>query len=92
MSLAWRNGYRNPFEFGYDGLGLRTLAHHCIAQGDLDLPRTAHRSEYDAALNADLHDHGSALHRALAGGLAEGKLVAQVAGGGVGGLGRNIHG
>ena len=54
MGLAWRNGYRNPFEFGYDSLGLRTLAHHCIAQGDLDLPRTAHRSEYDAALNADL--------------------------------------
>src|SRR5262245_40371841 len=92
MGLAWRNGYRNPLEFGHDGLGLRTLAHHRIAQGDLDLPRTAHRSEYHAALDADLDDHDGAVHRAFAGGLAEGKLVAQVAGGGVGGLGRNIHG
>jgi hypothetical protein len=47
--LAWRNGDRNPLEFGHDGLGLRTLAHHRIAQRHLDLPRTAHRSEYDAA-------------------------------------------
>src|SRR6516162_10868339 len=70
VGLAWRNGYRNPLEFGHDGLGLRTLAHHRIAQGDLDLPRTAHRSEYDAALNADLDDHGGAVHRAFAGGLA----------------------
>src|SRR5262249_33963266 len=58
-------------------------AHHRIAQGDLDLPRTAHRSEYHAALDADLDDHDGAVHRAFAGGLAEGKLVAQVAGGGV---------
>jgi len=38
MGLAWRNGYRNPLEFGHDGLGLRTLAHHRIAQRNLDLP------------------------------------------------------
>src|SRR5262245_13051266 len=92
VGLAWRNGYRNPLEFGHDGLGLRTLAHHRIAQGDLDLPRTAHRSEYDAALNADLDDQGGTLHRALAGGLAERKLVAQVARSRVGALGRNIQG
>src|SRR5262249_26050526 len=92
MSLAWCNGYRNPLEFCHDGLGLRPLAHHRIAQRNVDLPRTAHRSEYDAALNADLHDHGAALRRALAGSLAERKLVAQVAGGRIGGLGRNIYG
>src|SRR5262245_24491520 len=77
MGLARRYGDRNPLEFGHDGLGLRTLAYHRIAQGDLDLPRTAHRSEYDAALNADLDDHGGAVYRAFAGGLAERKLVAQ---------------
>src|SRR5262245_522396 len=92
MGLAWRNGDRNPLEFGHDGLGLRTLPHHRIAQRNLDLPRTAHRSDYDAALNADLDDHGGALHRAFTGGLAERKLVAQVARSRVGGLGRDIHG
>src|SRR5215813_3594102 len=79
MGLAWRNGDRNPLEFGHDGIALRTLAHHRITQGDLDLSRPAHRSEYDAALHADLDDHGGAVHRAFAGSLAERKLVAQVA-------------
>src|SRR6516162_10897744 len=89
VGLARRNGYRNPLEFGHDGLGLRTLAHHRIAQRNLDLPWTSHRSEYDAPLNADLDDQGGTLHRALAGGLAERKLIAQVARSRVGALGRN---
>src|SRR5262249_56904375 len=92
MGLAWRNGYRNPLEFGHDGLGLRTLPHHRIAQRNLDLPRTAHRSDYDAALNADLDNHGVALHRAFTAGLAERKLAAQVTRTLVGGLRRSIQG
>src|SRR6516225_10049790 len=74
VGLARRNGYRNPLEFGHDGLGLRTLAHHRIAQRNLDLPWTSHRSEYDAALDTEFDDQGGTLHRALAGGLAERKL------------------
>jgi len=92
MGLARPNRHRDPLELGRHGLGLRTLAHHRIAQRNLDLPRTAHRPEYDAALDADFDDQGGTLHRALAGGLAERKLVAQVARGRIGGLGRDIHG
>ena len=92
MGLARRNGHRKPLEFGRDGLGLRTLADYRIAQRNVDLTRTAHRSENDAALDANFDDQSSTLHHALAGGLAERKLVAQVARGRIGGLGREIHG
>ena len=81
MSLIGRDDHRNALEFGCYGLGIRSLAHHRIAQRDVDLARTAHRSEDDTALNADFDTHRITLHRALARGLAERKLVAKVAGG-----------
>src|SRR5262249_28028160 len=91
VCLGRRNGDRNPFELGDDGLRLWSLAYDRIAQGNIDLTRPAHRSEYDASLNAHLDAQVAALHRAFAGGLAERKLVAQIPGGRIGGLGGNIH-
>src|SRR5947207_727953 len=54
VCLGRWNGDRNPFELGDDGLRLRSLAYDRIAQGNVDLTRPAHRSEYDAPLNAHL--------------------------------------
>src|SRR4029453_522716 len=92
VSLTGYDGYRNPLELGHDRLRLRTLAHDSIAQGDVDLPGSPHGPEDDAALNADLDAHCGTLHCALAGGVAERKLVAQIAGGRLDGLGGDIQG
>src|SRR5262245_25052073 len=78
MGLFRRHDHRDPFEFGHDGLGLNSLAHHRVAQRNIDLAGSTHRTEDDATLNPDLDVEGAALHRAFPGGLAEGKLVAQV--------------
>src|SRR4029450_10288152 len=92
VSLAGCNGYRNPLELGRDRLRLRAFAHDSVAQGNVDLPRSTHGPEDDAALDADLDAHCGALHCALAGGLAERKLVAQIAGGRLSSLGGDIQG
>jgi hypothetical protein len=91
VHLFRRHHHRNPLELGHDGPGFRTLAHDRVAHGNVELARTAHRTENDASLNPDLDGHRAALHHALAGCLAKRELITQVAGGGLIGLGGDIE-
>ena len=86
MSLIWRDRPACSLELGDDGLRLRSLAHDGIAQRNIHRPRCPKRSNDNSTLNANLDEHDAVLHPTLAGGLPEGDLVAQVAGGGLIGL------
>src|ERR1700730_7539676 len=55
-----------PLEFGHDDLGFRPLAHHGVAQRNINRTGRAERPHNDPALNTDLDGHGAALHLTFA--------------------------
>ena len=81
IAVAVRDRDRHPVELGEDGLGLRPFVNHREADRQFDLARPAGRTKDDPALDADPHRQGLAVELALARGLAETGLIAQVHGG-----------
>src|SRR5262249_16740780 len=65
MGLAGPDNGAGLLEFGYDGLGLRPLPHHGVAQRDFNRTGRADRPDNRPALHTNLDGHGAALHLAL---------------------------